>query len=87
MLLSTQQYYTQPGYIVLILIVLATAFSTVCYKKRLHNAFSRFTLEYLAFGLYFLSMYTHLKACVYTGKIQVTCEIFCGLPLESIVHV
>jgi len=36
------------------------------------------------FYLYFLSIHACVKACVCTKKMQVTCRIFHGIPLESI---
>ena len=35
--------------------------------------------EYPTRHLYFLGIDTHLKACVYNKKIQVTCRIFYGI--------
>ena len=46
----------------------------VCHGiKKFWKAFSWYSMEYSIYHLYFLSIHTCLKACVYTEKVEVTC--------------
>ena len=59
------------------LILLVTVSSMAWYKIAM--PLSCYTLEYPTCHLHFLSIHTHLKACVHTKNTQVTRGIFHGI--------
>ena len=61
--------------------LLATVFSMAWYTI-VTRPFSWYTVEYPTRQLYFLSMHTR----VYSKKIQVTSQIFHGMPLERVAY-